>query len=63
MLKSNLSDVFLSKYTKIKISSDDDLPLDKTLNMYYVVKLIRSFLIKDHNHYYYETCFENCSYK
>ena len=53
MLKSNLSDVFLSKYTKIKISSDDDLSLDKTLNMYYVLKLIRSFLIKDHNHYYY----------
>ena len=37
MLKSNLSDVFLSKYTKIKISSDDDLPLHKTLNMYYVL--------------------------
>ena len=32
MLKSNISDVYSNKYMKIKINSDDDLPLEKTLN-------------------------------
>ena len=29
-LKRNISDVYSHKYTKIKISADDDLPLEKT---------------------------------
>ena len=29
MLKSNISDVCSHKYTKFKINSDDDLPLEK----------------------------------
>ena len=32
MLKSNISDVFFfHKYTKIKINSDNDLPLEKNI--------------------------------
>ena len=31
---------------EIKINSDDDLPLEKTLNVYNVVILIKSVLIK-----------------
>ena len=39
---------------KIKINSDDDLPLEKALNMHNVVILIKSFFKKNHNHYYYQ---------
>ena len=34
MLKSNISDVYSHTYAKIKIISDDDLPLEKTLNVH-----------------------------
>ena len=34
MLKSNISDVFYPRITKIKSNSDDDLPLRKTWNMF-----------------------------
>ena len=50
MLKSNISDNYSHKYSKIKIDSDDDLPLEKALN---VVMFIKPFLNKNHNHYYY----------
>ena len=29
MLKSNISDVYFHKYKKMKINSEDDLPLEK----------------------------------
>ena len=45
MLKNNITDVDLHKYIKIKINLDDDLPLEKTLNMYNVVYLLILFLI------------------
>ena len=45
MSKSNLSNIFYNKYLKIKINSDDDVPLEKTSNIYYGLKLIRSYLI------------------
>ena len=39
------------KYEKIKIDSDDDLPLIKTLTMLNVV-IIKSAFNKNHNQYY-----------
>ena len=33
MLKSNISDVRSQRYTKIKINSDDDLPLENYMNL------------------------------
>ena len=33
MLKNNISDVYSHKYTKTKVNSDDDLPLEKPINM------------------------------
>ena len=45
MLKSNILDVYSNKYTKIKINSDDDLPLGKTLNVQNVVILVNLLLI------------------
>ena len=42
MLKSNISDVFSNKYKKIKTNSDDDLPLEKALNMHNIVIFIKT---------------------
>ena len=40
-LKSNISDAYSNKYTKIKINSDHDLPLKKKLNMQNLIIYIR----------------------
>ena len=45
-LVSNVSDVYSHKYTKIKVNSDNGLPLDKILNMKNMVIPIKLFLIK-----------------
>ena len=42
MLTSNISDVNFHKYTKIKINSDGNLPLEKILTLRHVVILVRS---------------------
>ena len=39
---------------KIKINTDDDLPLEKILSMHKVVILIKSVFNKDYNHYHYQ---------
>ena len=36
MLKSKISEVYFYKYFMIKIDSDDNLPLEKSLNMHFV---------------------------
>ena len=48
---------------EIKINVDDYLPLEKILNMYNVIILIKSVLNKNHNHYYYQMVLGKCSYK
>ena len=63
MLKSNTLDIYHHKYTKIKINSDNDLPLEKTLNMNNVVILVKSIFSKNQNHCYYQQFLEICSYK
>ena len=47
MLRSNISDIFSHKYTKTIINSDDDLPLEKALNMLNVTILIKPILNKN----------------
>ena len=42
MWKRNISDVYSHKYTQIKINSDNDSPLEKTLTMKNVVILVKS---------------------
>ena len=37
---------------KTKINSDDDLTLEKTLNMHNVAILVKSGFNKNHNHYH-----------
>ena len=63
MLKINISDAFSHQYMEIKTNSDDDLPLEKTLNIQNRVILFKSVFNKNHNHCYYETFLEQCSYK
>ena len=57
-LKSNISDIYSHKYTKIKINSDDDLFLEKTKTTHFVVILIKSVFNENHNHYYYKVFLE-----
>ena len=45
-LKSSIAYVSSFNYTNIKIDSDDDFPVEKTLTMHYVIKLINSVLNK-----------------
>ena len=40
------SDDFDKKYMKIKFSSDDDLPLKKTLEFYYIIIIIIIIIAK-----------------
>ena len=63
MLKSDISDFYPHKYAKIKISSVDDLPLEKALNMYNVVIPIKSVLNINHKHYCCQTFSRKCSNK
>ena len=61
-LTSNFSDVYSHKYTNIKISSGDDLPLAKT-NMHNLVILIKIVFNKNYNHHYYYVILEIFSYR
>ena len=63
MLKSNISYVFSHNYAKIKVDSDGDLPLERTITMYNVVILIKSVFNKNHNCYYYKLFLGKCSCK
>ena len=60
-LKGGITYAFSYNYIKIKIDSDDDLPLKETLTLHNVKILIRSVFNKDQNHYYYNTILEKCS--
>ena len=59
MLKSNITDfilnysLFILFYSfALKINPDDDLLLDKSINIQNVVILIRSVFHKNHEYYY-----------
>ena len=62
-LKSDILFVVCHDYGKIKIYSDDDLPLEETLTMYHAVILIKSVFNKNHNQYYYKSFLEKCLYQ
>ena len=63
MSKNNISDVHTHKYMKIKINWENDLHLEKILNMHDVVGLIKSVFSKNHNHYYHQHFLEKRSNK
>ena len=52
-LKRGITHVFSYKYAKIKVDSDNDLPLEEILTLHNVIILL----------YYYNTFLEKCSYQ
>ena len=58
-LKSGISYIFSNNYLKIKIDSDDDLSLEKTLTILNVI-LIESVFNKNQNQNYYNVFLEKC---
>ena len=62
MLENNFSGVYYHKYMKIKINSNDRLPLE-TLGMLNIVVLIKSIFSKNYNQYYHQTFLEKYSNK
>ena len=61
--KSSISDIYSHKCLKIKVHSDYDLPLEKTLNMHDVVILVESVFNKSDNLYNCLVFLEKFSYK
>ena len=53
--KSGITYVISHNYARIKTDSFDSLPLEKTLNLHYVIILIKSVFNKNQNHYHYNT--------
>ena len=53
--KSGITYVISHNYARIKTDSFDSLPLEKTLNLHYVIRLIKSVFNKNQNHYHYNT--------
>ena len=60
-LKNGITYVFSPNYAKIKIDSDNDLLLEKTLTLNIVVIPVKSVFNKNKNHYYYNIFLEKCS--
>ena len=58
MLKSNISGIYTHNYTKTKINSDDDFPIEKTITMHNVIMLIKFAYNENHNHSYYKLFFK-----
>ena len=51
-LKSGVKDVFSYNFGKLKIDSDDDLPLEETLTLDNAIIPIKLVFNKDQSHYY-----------
>ena len=62
-LESVITYIFFHHFAKIKVDSFDFLPIEKILTLDNVIRLIKSFLDKNENHYYYKIFLENCSYQ
>lgn len=58
--KSNISAVYYHKYMKIKINSNDDLPLGKTLTMHNIVICIKFAFNNNYNYYYFQVVLQKC---
>ena len=61
--KSGIKYVFSHNYAKIKVDSNDSLPLEKTFSLRNVTILVKSVFNADKNHYYYNIFLEKYSYK
>ena len=54
--------IFSHSFAKIKVDSDDSLPVEKRLTLHNVIIHIKPVLNKDKNYYYYEIFLEKCLY-
>ena len=54
--------IYSRKYTKVNTNSDDNLHLEKTVNMHNVIIFIKFFFNENHHHYYYKVFLEKFSY-
>ena len=62
-LKSSITYTFPQIYAKIKIDSDDDLPLNETMTFHNVIILLKSAFNKNQNYHYYNTFLEQFPYQ
>ena len=62
-IKSGITDICSHHYAKIKVDSDDSLPIEKILTLYSVIIHIKSVVNKDGSRYYYKIFLEKCSYQ
>ena len=62
-VKSGITYVVSHNYAKIKVASNDSLPLEKTLTFHNVIIYIKSVWRKDQSHYYYNVFLEKYSYQ
>ena len=61
--KSGITYVFSHNYARIKIDSNYFPPLEKTLDLYNVIILIKSILKSNQNRYYSNIFLQNCLYQ
>ena len=62
-LKSSITNVVSHNYAKIKIDSNGDFPLEKTLTMHAAVMLIKSVFNNNQIQYYYNVFLVKCLYQ
>lgn len=60
-IKTNV-DKYYHKYMKIKINSDDVIPLAKSLNMHDVIIIIKSAFDENCNNQFYQLLLQKCSF-
>lgn len=60
-IKTNV-DKYYHKYMKIKINSDDAIPLAKSLNMHDVIIIIKSSFDENCNNQFYQLLLQKCSF-
>ena len=56
------SDDYDKKYMKIKFNSDDDLPLNKTIDIHNATIVVRA-VFHENNKYYPQVFFDKCLYE
>ena len=62
-LRTKNSNDYDEKYTKIKLDLYDDLPLNKTIEIYNVTIVIRAVFYENKKYYYIKVFLDGCLYK
>ena len=62
-VKSCITYIISLNYATIKVHSYDSLPLEKTMTLHNVIKIVKSVWNKDKNNYYYNIFLEKSFYE